>query len=182
MIDTFDFEMPVKMFDTFNDSIAFSHTWAGSQGNGIAPFPTGNRCVRFMRVAPGGAPVNKCFELARYIRPIGGSYRDDDICFFIFTHDNGHIVMQNALRRGMAASAPFAKSKAVIINADACCFIAARKLHGNNAGDLCCCPIADRTAVDNQCFHWHILRDRSSNPLYSRDPKTTMEKKVNFYG
>ena len=83
--------------------------------------------MRLVGVAPWGAAVYKGLELSGDIRPVGRRNRNNDIRPGKLIHQDIHIVVLDAFRGLMAASAAPAVSEMIIIDADSFCFIPARK-------------------------------------------------------
>lgn len=114
-----DFHMSVEMRDAFDDAIAFSHAGAGSQGDCVAFLSAADGGVGLMGIAPGGAAVNKGFELPGNVCPIGGGYGDDDIRPLKFADEDVHIVPLDAFAGVMTGAAAFAEAEMEVIDANA---------------------------------------------------------------
>lgn len=94
---TCNFKMAIEMHNAINNPFTFSHAVPCSEHNSIAPFAFADGCMRFMRIAPGRASVNKSFKLSRDIRLIERDNRNDHICPFILLHDDINIIVLNTL-------------------------------------------------------------------------------------
>ena len=109
--------MPIEMFDTLDDTFTFGHAWAGAECDGVAFFTTTNFCMWFMGITPGSATVNKDFELAGDICPVGWGNGYDDISPFVCFHYFKDIVVLEAFSCFMAFSATLAEVDSIVINA-----------------------------------------------------------------
>ena len=139
--------MPIKVFNTFNNSVAFPHVWTSPQRDGVTLFASAKLFVRLMGVAPRGAPVDKSLELPRNIRPVGGGYGYDEVCPFIKLYDAVRIVALNTFRRMVAASAPFAKMNVKVVDTDASHIISLFEAVGYHARDFGGRSGSHRTAI-----------------------------------
>lgn len=142
-----NFHMPIKMLDTFDNSVAFSHAWPGSQGNGEPFLSAADGCMRLVRVTPRRAAVNESFELSGNIRPIRGRYGNKNVCPFVLRNDFVHIILLNTFGCVMTGSAAFTKPKFVIINTYTSDLVSFFQAIGDDCCNFCCCTIFYRTAI-----------------------------------
>ena len=119
MSATFNFQMPIEMFNTPNDAFAFGHAWTGAKSDGVTLFAAFDSCVWFVRIAPGSTSVNKDFELTGDIGPVGRSNRYNNVCPFVFGNDFKNIILRIILLKTfggiVTTTAAFAKQDVIII-------------------------------------------------------------------
>ena len=158
------------MLQSLDDTLTFPHAGAGSQGDGVAPLSRPDGGVGLVGIGPGGAAVNEDLELPRDICPVGGGYADNDIGPVIQGQNGAHIVLLNALCRGMAASAPFAETHMEIVDTDAFDLISAFQMGGNDLDDPGGGAGSDGAAVHDQSIHW-----LTSSKVYCADYSTGVD-------
>lgn len=110
--------MPIKVFNTFNNSVAFPHVWTSPQRDGVTLFASAKLFVRLMGVAPRCAAVDKCFELTGNICSVGRGDTDNAVRPLKFCNDRLHIIFLYTFCRLVAASAALTVVNLIIIDAD----------------------------------------------------------------
>lgn len=145
----FHFHVPIKMLDGFDDPAAFSHAWAGSQGNRIAFLSAADRCVWLMCIAPGCTAVDECLELSGDICPIRRGDRNNNVGPFILRNYLVHVIPLNTFGCCMTASAAFTKSEFIIVNTDALGLITFFQTFGDDRRNFRCRTIFYGAAIHN---------------------------------
>ena len=122
MSATFNFKMPIEMFNTPNDAFAFGHVWTGAKSNGITLFTALNGGVGLVCITPRRTTVNKDFELTGDIGPVRGCNRNDNVRPFVFGNYFKDIVLRIILLKTfggiVTTAAAFAEKNIIIVYTD----------------------------------------------------------------
>ena len=122
MSATFNFQMPIEMFDTLGDAFTFRHIWTGAKSDGVTFFTALNGGVGLVCITPWSTSVNKDFELAGNISPVGRSNRNDNVGPFVFGDYFKDIVLWIVLLKTfggiVTTTAAFAEKNIIIVYAD----------------------------------------------------------------